>query len=182
MLTVGSTARVTVDRIVHGGDGMARLDGQAVFIPGAAPGDELDIRVTEAKHGFVRAECAGVVQPGPGRTQPACPHYGECGGCNLMHLSYSAQLEAKRGIVVDAWRRIGGIIDDEGQPVFGTAGLGITAVHPLGYRNRAQFHFDDMHRVGYSRRLSNTILPVTTCPILAPALQAWLEAHARRGA
>ncbi len=166
--TAGDTVRLSVERIVPGGEGLARHEGLAVFVPLSAPGDELTARVTEARPGFLRAEPLELLVPGPGRVEPPCPYYGRCGGCDLQHLSYEAQLEAKLGLARDAWRRSGGL---EG------VDFTIEASEPFGYRNRAQFHACPGGFLGFSRRNSDEALPLTSCPVLAPTLRAWLEAR-----
>jgi 23S rRNA (uracil1939-C5)-methyltransferase len=103
---------VEITAIAAGGDGVGRLaDGRAVFVPRTAPGDRVALRADRMKlhRHFARAEPDTVTAPGPGRADPVCPHYTKdaCGGCQLQHLSYEAQLAAKRRIVGDALRRIG---------------------------------------------------------------------------
>ncbi|MBU0928180.1 MAG: TRAM domain-containing protein [Spirochaetes bacterium] len=169
MATLGETLRIAIERIVPGGDGMGRVDGQAVFVPFSAPGDLLEARLVERKAGYARAEIVAILEPGPGRAEPSCPYYGECGGCNLQHLGYEAQLEAKQGIARDAWLRSGGIAD---------VGFDVVPCSPLGYRNRAQFHEGASGRLGYARRASSDILEVRSCPVLVPALRLWLESGA----
>jgi 23S rRNA (uracil1939-C5)-methyltransferase len=169
---------VRIDRIVPGGDGMGRHEGRPVFVPLAAPGDELSVRILEDKPDYLRGAIVDIFKPGPGRVEPVCKYYGECGGCTMMHLSYEAQLEAKLGILRDAWRRSGGLPDPS---AFGANGLGIVGSQALGYRNRAQFHFDQDREAGYARASSSSILAVESCPILVPPLAAWLE-NAGRGA
>ena len=103
---------VTITGIAVGGDGVARLnDGRAVFIPRAGPGDRIRLRAgsLEKHRNFARAELGEIVEAGPGRVAPPCPHYvhDHCGGCQLQHLAYDGQLQAKRAIVGDTLRRIG---------------------------------------------------------------------------
>ena len=107
-----SATEVDITAIAAGGDGVGRLaDGRAVFVPRTAPGDRVALRGDRVRmhRNFARAEPASVVAPGPGRAEPVCPHYDaeQCGGCQLQHLTYDAQLAAKRRIVGDALRRIG---------------------------------------------------------------------------
>jgi len=102
---------VTITAIATGGDGVGRLaDGRAVFVPRAAPGERIRLRdgVQLHRH-FARGELAEIVGTGAARVAASCPHYvsDRCGGCQLQHLSYDAQLAAKRAIVGDALRRIG---------------------------------------------------------------------------
>ena len=103
---------VTITRIAVGGDGVGRLsDGRVVFVPRTAPGDRIRLREgsLQVHRNFARAEAGEIVEPGPGRVVPPCPHYvhDHCGGCQLQHLAYDGQLAAKRAIVGDTLRRIG---------------------------------------------------------------------------
>jgi len=106
------TELVTITRIAVGGDGVGRLsDGRVVFVPRTAPGDRIRLREgsLQRHRNFARAELGEIVEPGPGRVAPPCPHYvhDHCGGCQLQHLAYDWQLSAKRAIVGDTLRRIG---------------------------------------------------------------------------
>jgi 23S rRNA (uracil1939-C5)-methyltransferase len=103
---------VAVSGIAAGGDGVGRLgDGRAVFLPRTAPGERVTLRAGSLRmhRTFARGEADEIVEPAAVRVPPTCPHYvaDHCGGCQLQHLSYEAQLQAKRTIVGDALRRIG---------------------------------------------------------------------------
>lgn len=103
---------VSVTRIAAGGDGVARLsDGRVVFIPRTAPEDRVRMREgsLEGHRKFARAQVGEIVESGPARVEPPCPHYihDHCGGCQLQHVGYEVQLAAKRAIIGDALRRIG---------------------------------------------------------------------------
>ncbi|HEX6058594.1 MAG TPA: class I SAM-dependent RNA methyltransferase [Gemmatimonadaceae bacterium] len=102
---------LTIDSIAAGGDGVARDAGRVVFVPRTAPGDVALVRLVEEKERFARGRLAAVRTPSPSRIEPPCPHYvhDDCGGCQLQHLAYDAQLEAKRVVVRDALARIGGV-------------------------------------------------------------------------
>src|SRR5205814_3461261 len=108
----GVNELVTITRIAVGGDGVGRLsDGRVVFVPRTVPGDRIQLREgsLQRHRNFARAEVGEIVEPGAGRVTPPCPHYDNdhCGGCQLQHLAYEEQLEAKRVIVGDTLRRIG---------------------------------------------------------------------------
>ena len=103
---------ITIDRIAAGGDGVGRLpDGRVVFVSRTSPGDVVEVEEVRARPSYVRARVVTVKQPGAERVEPKCVHYtrDECGGCQLQHLSAVGQLDAKRRIVGDALRRIGGL-------------------------------------------------------------------------
>jgi 23S rRNA (uracil1939-C5)-methyltransferase len=103
---------VTITGVAVGGDGVGRLsDGRVVFVPRTVPGDRIRLREgsLQRHRNFARALLGEVVEAGPGRVAPPCPHYvhDHCGGCQLQHLAYDVQLDAKRAIVGDTLRRIG---------------------------------------------------------------------------
>lgn len=103
-------APVRILRIATGGDGVGTLpDGRTVFVPRSAPGDLVKLRHVRLAKSFARAEVAFLEEASPERTPPACPHYelDHCGGCQLQHLSASAQRAVKRTMVGEALRRIG---------------------------------------------------------------------------
>ena len=102
------SAELTIHSIAAGGDGVARAEGFVVFVPRTAPGDR--VRATlERRNRFARGTLVEVVDPSPQRVDPPCEHYrvDRCGGCQLQHLDYDAQRDAKAGIIRDSLARIG---------------------------------------------------------------------------
>src|SRR2546423_1765494 len=99
---------VAIDSIAAGGDGVGRSNGLVVFVPRTAPGDVVTAQISGKGH-FARGTLRSIVTPSRNRIEPPCPHYtrDNCGGCQLQHLSYDTQLEAKRVIVRDSLQRIG---------------------------------------------------------------------------
>jgi 23S rRNA (uracil1939-C5)-methyltransferase len=129
------SAPVEILRLAGGGDGVGKLaDGLTVFVPRTAPGDRVALRQLQRKRGFARARVAELIEPGPGRVEPPCPHYSRdsCGGCQLQHLTAPAQRDARRRIVGDALRRIGKF-DVEDPPIE-------PAPEQWGYRTRLSLH------------------------------------------
>jgi 23S rRNA (uracil1939-C5)-methyltransferase len=101
-------ATVTIDTVAAGGDGVGRHEGLVVFVPRTAPGDVVRAEL-ESRGRFARALPLEVVSPSTERVDPPCAHYTRdaCGGCQLQHIAYPAQLAAKQRIVRDAVQRIG---------------------------------------------------------------------------
>jgi len=99
---------VQIDSIAAGGDGVGRTDGLVVFVPRTAPGDIVTAQISGRGH-FARGSLRNVVTPSPVRVDPPCPHYtrDRCGGCQVQHMSYDAQLAAKQLIIRDSLERIG---------------------------------------------------------------------------
>lgn len=178
---------VDVEKLVTGGDGMARLDGVTLFIPRAAPGDRLRVRLVERRPDYGRAEIVEVLAPGPGRRRPPCPYYERCGGCQLQHIEDDLQSRLKAESVVETLARLGGIELAEPPEV-------LTAGH-WAYRLRTQLHTRRREagpgdasagggtvgfgtsggvEVGYFERGSNELVPIEACPILVPELERLL--------
>ena len=108
-LSIGVVVEVTAERLAYGGDAIARHDGLAIFVPLAAPGERLRVRITERKKNFARGAIDRILEPSPSRREPPCQYFGDCGGCQLQHITYESQLESKIGFVRDALERIGRI-------------------------------------------------------------------------
>lgn len=102
------TVSLAIDAIAAGGDGVARSEGLVVFVPRTAPGDVITASIAGKGH-FARGSLRTILRPSPDRIDPPCPHYvrERCGGCQLQHIAYPAQLEAKQRIIIDAMTRIG---------------------------------------------------------------------------
>jgi 23S rRNA (uracil1939-C5)-methyltransferase len=101
-------AELDIDSIAAGGDGVGRSNGVVVFVPRTAPGDRVRANI-DVQRRFARGEIYALVRPSPDRVTPECAHYvaDKCGGCQLQHVNYDAQLEAKRRIIRDSLARIG---------------------------------------------------------------------------
>jgi 23S rRNA (uracil1939-C5)-methyltransferase len=162
-LSVGDLVEVVTERLAYGGEAVARYGGLAVFVPFAAPKEKLLVRITEQKKNFARAVIQRVLEPSPLRREPPCRYFGDCGGCQLQHLTYEAQLKSKVGFVRDALERIGRI----DWPIE----IKIRSAAEFGYRGRSQVTIDwRSSRVGFNRAGSNAVCDVETCMILAPEL------------
>jgi 23S rRNA (uracil1939-C5)-methyltransferase len=158
---------VTVEKLVAGGEGLARVDGVPLFIPLSAPGDRLRVRVVERHPDYGRASIVSILVPGPGRRAAPCPHFERCGGCDLQHLDDERQSVLKAQAALETLRRLGRLERlPEARLVRG---------RPWGYRLRAQVRTEpagDRVLVGYFERGSHTLVPIRVCPILLPELEA----------
>lgn len=156
---------VTIEKIVPNGFGLAFAENLTVFVPLAAKGDRLRVSVNQIKGKTAFAEIVEILEPSVDRTEPRCPYFGRCGGCDFQQLNYRAQLAAKVGIVQDCLTRIGKI-NYEGEIEM------IGSPHEYEYRSRAQWHVDrTRRRVGYFQRKSHDVIDAEACPILKPELQ-----------
>ncbi len=161
---------VRIEKLIEGGDGLARFEGIPIFVPRSAPGDRLRVRLSERRPGYGRAEIIEILEPGPGRRDAPCPHYDRCGGCDLQHLEETAQLRYKAEAVRETLRRLGGIEIP--------SNVTVVPGRPWGYRLRSQLHIGEGIRgteVGYFARGSHDLVAVNRCPVLVPELEAVLE-------
>lgn len=163
-------AEVRVEKLVVGGDGLARLEGVPLFIPRAAPGDLLRVRVTARRPDYGRAEILEVLEAGPGRRPDPFPELALTGACDLQHLDDALQPRLKAEAVRETLERLG--------RVELPARCQLLTGEPWGYRLRTQLHtaVDPAGgvRVGYYARGSHEVIPLTRCPLLVPELEELL--------
>lgn len=131
-VTAGSRYIVEIIGLGHSGEGVGRFQDFTIFVPQALPGEVVEVQVSEVKKNYAKAKLTGVKQASAERVEPLCSVYQSCGGCQLQHLSYAGQLNAKRQQVVDAVTRIGKLADVVVHPTLGAA-------NPWYYRNKMQF-------------------------------------------
>jgi 23S rRNA (uracil1939-C5)-methyltransferase len=158
-----------VEKLVYGGDGLARLDGRVVFAPFVLPGERILARAEQEKPGMVRARIVEVLEAAPDRVAAPCPVYGRCGGCHYQHAPYEYQLVAKRAILVEALQRV-----EKMEP---PAEIAVVAAEPFGYRNRVQLHVEEK-RLGYREARSHKLCAVSECPVGSPKVNQAIAALA----
>lgn len=159
----GDTVRLRAESMVFGGAMLAHLeDGRVCFVLYAAPGELVDAIVERVHRDYIEAVTIEVVEPAPSRVEPRCELFGECGGCQLQHMDYPAQLAAKHSVVVEQLRRIGRFTE---APVRDAVG----AADPWGYRNHVRFSCGQLlGDLGFVPRGGRGLLRVDTCPIADP--------------
>lgn len=161
--------RLQIESLAHGGRAIAHLeDGRVAFVEGACPGDLVEAEVTEEHPRRVDARTVEVIEPSPSRVAPPCPYFGSCGGCQWQHVSYAAQLEAKRAIVTDALERIGGLAAS------GLVTDPVASPSPYGYRNKIELLVGSGPtglELGYARAGSHDLISVDTCHLLPERLR-----------
>jgi 23S rRNA (uracil1939-C5)-methyltransferase len=164
-----AAVRLRVEKLVAGGEGLAFLEGKAVFVPFALPGELVLATIGSIKRDYSQASLIEVLEPSRHRVEPPCPIYRECGGCNLQHLAYSRQVEEKALIVAEAFARTARLEIGE-----------IAAVPslPFAYRNRMQLHFSRQRRLGFMRRSSSEVVEAPSCMIALRPIQDWIEERA----
>ena len=173
MLKEGRVYPAAIEGYASGGEGVARVDGMAVFVKGALAGERVEILIEHVGHSAAWGRVERLVEPAPERVAPDCPYYGRCGGCQFRHMSYDEELRAKRQRVEDALRRIGGVE------------IPVSVIHGAEdtqrYRNKVQFPVAD-GAIGYYAGRTHRVVNVDDC-LLQPeadtacraAVKGWME-------
>ena len=167
-LATGSSVEVSITGLSHDGQGVARLNDRVLFVSGALPGEQVQVRLTHRARRHWLAELQRVLVPAEERRRPPCILAEHCGGCSVQHLAEQGQQHWKYQKVVDAIRRIAHL-DTSVSPL-------LVAPEGLGYRNRAIIPLErceDGHlRAGFYRRGTHKIVNMNHCPVLDPRLDA----------
>ena len=180
---------LTITALSHAGEGIGRHEGRAIFVPYALPGETVRAEIVEEKRNFARAQLAEVLAASPDRITPRCPHHfalhstdrdaaaGFCGGCQLQHLRYEAQLRFKQQMVGEQLQRVGGFAAPPVRPT-------LPSPQPFNYRNHVQFSVTPEGRLGFRAAASHRLAPIRECHLLPPALAevlARIQIEARPG-
>jgi len=158
---------VTIEKLVYGGDGLARLNGQVVLTPFVLPGERATVETLGQKPGLVRSKVVELHEAASDRVDARCPYFARCGGCHYQHAGYEAQLGFKHAILAETLRRVGKIDPPREIPVI--------AADPWHYRNRAQFHIQG-NEIGYLEAHSNRLCGIEQCPISSPRINQAITA------
>jgi 23S rRNA (uracil1939-C5)-methyltransferase len=151
--------RLTIEKLVYGGDGLARTDRGVVFVPRTAVGDVVEAEIVESKKDYATAKITEILEPSPDRQEPYCPNYETEGCCHWQHIQYARQVDYKEAILRETLKRVGHM-DGPGE------------IHRITgpdrhYRLRATFHVFD-GRLGFVNG------PIRECASLAPELNQFI--------
>ncbi len=163
---------VLIEKLVHGGSGLARLDtGQAVFVPGVLPGERVVVSIRKKRKGILEAALVKVLTPSKDRIAPPCKGEIECTGATWPHISYPAQIKYKQEILLDTLKKIGGI-----EP------RNLLSILPSPrtdhYRLRTQFNVrmkDNRQRIGFFRQGSYDLIEVNKAFLIHPVIDKVLN-------
>ncbi|MGD9795840.1 MAG: class I SAM-dependent RNA methyltransferase [Acidimicrobiia bacterium] len=167
-VALGDVVDLTIDKLVAGGDGLARhASGRVVFVTGVLPGEQVTAEITEVRKDLARAAIVSIASPSSRRVAPPCPSIElGCGGCDWQHIDAAHQLEQKVAIVRDGLARLARLPD---APVR----AGLDTVDPSISRGRTTVRLGVYGdgRPAYRRRRSNHLIAVNDCMVLHPALE-----------
>lgn len=158
-MKIGQKIKLSIESLAYGGEGVGRYEGFTVFVPDTAPGDQVEVKVTELKKNYGRAKVMYLISPGPERIQPSCKHFYQCGGCQWQHLPYEVQLREKTKIVRDNITRLAKLDAGLVRDILG-------AIHPFAYRNKVQFPVGKGEKgliIGFYAPGTHNIVPAEQC-------------------
>ena len=177
---MSQTFELQLTAMAHGGSALGRHEGRVIFVPYTIPGETVRVELVEARTRWGRGRLLEILDPSPHRVEPPCPYFGpeKCGGCHFQQISYEAQAEYKRDVVVDQLARLGGLHDANVQEIIGAA-------QPWAYRNHAQFSTTTKGQLGFLTADTHHVVPVEECLVLDPLLDElrtaldmeWPELH-----
>lgn len=157
-----------IDKLIYGGEGLGFLNGKACFVPGALPGETVEIELLQSKKNFSRARLIKIVEPSPARTEAPCRYVEDCGGCQYQHVSYEEELKWKGIQVREYLARNLKISEDLVKPPVGSS-------NPYHYRNSVTVHRAMGEKTGFFSEDNQNVLPVENCFLaderLAPAFK-----------
>ncbi|MDE3199848.1 MAG: class I SAM-dependent RNA methyltransferase [Acidobacteriota bacterium] len=152
---------VRMEKPIYGGASLGRVDGKAIFVPLTLPGEVVRARVVEDRKSFAHAEVEEIVERAAERIEPACRHFGVCGGCHYQHTGYEQQVTFKKDILRETLQR--------GQVEFNRE-IEVLTAEPWAYRNRIRLAADRNGNFGYRSRRSHDLVAIAECPIAATLL------------
>lgn len=169
--------KIVIKKLIAGGKGLGwRSDRMTVMATGALPGETICIHSGQMRKGYLEAREFVILESAPQRITPPCPHYQEgCGGCDLQHASYAAQLEYKQNILHECLQRAG--LDMAETRIVAIP----PAVKPFGYRHRLRLHLDEEGRPGFFRHNSRLPVPIQRCLLATDPINQALAALQESG-
>lgn len=158
---------IEIHDLTHDGRGIGHNEGKACFIEGALPGERVSWTLQTSHRQYDEGVLDSVMQSSPDRVEPSCEYFGTCGGCQLQHLSYSAQVQAKQMRLKNTLEHKGIQPDNWLEPLLS---------QPLEYRRRARLSLSKTskkipeQKIGFKHRASAQIVSIDRCPVLIPEL------------
>ncbi|MDX1511325.1 MAG: TRAM domain-containing protein, partial [Nitriliruptorales bacterium] len=161
------TVTIRIDGFAHGGRGVGRVDGKAVFVTGALPGELVEAAITADRRRWAEGHLVRVLEPAEGRVEPPCRYVPNCGGCDLQHADPGLQLALLTRVVAEQLERLGGVTEP---PVAPCRAVG----PPLGYRRNVQLHANDHGQLGFHRAGTHDVVPIDRCLVAVDAVNGVL--------
>jgi tRNA/tmRNA/rRNA uracil-C5-methylase (TrmA/RlmC/RlmD family) len=160
-LQIGEILRVEIEKVAHGGHFIARHEGAVIFVRHGIPGEVVEVEITGLDKSFARGDVIAVLERSPSRVEAPCKYSGSCGGCDFQHVDLARQRQLKSEVIAEQFARIAKMeIEVEVEEVS-------TALH---WRSRFAATTNSKGEAGFKAQRSNSVIPVSTCPVLIPEI------------
>lgn len=150
---------IKIEKLVHEGKGLGRFNNKPVFVPFVLPGETVVVEIERRHSQYSQARLVKILEPSPERTEPPCPYFAKCGGCQWQHMTYEAQLEWKQKILAETLQRTGKIEDAKVLPT-------IPAPKNFGWRSRVTFHGNEQGQIGFFAAETHKVVDIEKCLIV----------------
>jgi len=170
-LIPGEEYEVEISDLNHRGEGVGKIEGFTLFVPRTLPGESARVTIKKVRKNYAEADLLAITGASEGRSEPPCPHFPACGGCQLLHLAYEEQLAWKKKRVKETLKRIAGITP-EIKPVLGMK-------EPRHYRNKADLHLEfagSTIKAGFYEAYSHRVVDISSCLVQHPSNNILLKA------
>lgn len=150
--------KAKIENLGYNGEGVFHADGTTVFVPFCIPGETVNVKILKAKNSIAYGKIESVLQTSSSRVEPKCPVFKKCGGCQLQHLSYTAQLEFKKSLVENCLKKIGHVEFNVDSCV--------PSPNEYEYRNKLQLPIRSekgVNKIGFFRENSHQIIEISKC-------------------
>lgn len=169
-------SEIQISDLTHDGRGVGRQQGKACFVEGALPGERVDWKLTKSHRQYDEGITTSVISASPERIEPGCRYFGDCGGCQIQHLNYSAQVRAKQKKFENSLAHKNISVEKWLEPI---------CSNPWSYRRRARLSVAQLRgkkeqqsgigiSIGFKKRNSNQVLEIENCPVLVEELNLLL--------
>ena len=189
----GQQHTVTIEKLTHGGAGLAHIDGLAVFVPGTIPGQKVEITLTKRKEQYCEAKLLRVLKKSKDEVQPRCSHCHDCGGCTWQNLPYDKQINFKEEIVRETLEHLTPVEESVRTKLPGRVLNIIPSPQVFHYRNKLELsfgfehmrteqkegrriYFDENPSIGFHQPGQwSTVLPITECHLYDEQISSLLS-------
>lgn len=158
---LGDIMEVMIEKLDHQGRGITYVDGKITFVENTLPDEIVDIEIVKQQKKFNEATVKKYIKKSPKRIESICPYYNECGGCDLLHLSYNDQLEYKQNKIIEIMERYAQIPKEKIKPILGSP-------KNINYRNKVTLKSNG--KLGYYKRRTNDIVNIDYCYLVNEGL------------
>ena len=166
MVKLNEVYKLTIEKLDHTGRGIARLKRFPIFVSNALEGEVVDVKITRSKKSFAEGEVLKYYEKSKDRIDSICPYYKDCGGCDLMHMSYQKELSFKEEKIKEIFCKFAKIDTSLIDPILSSKNI-------TNYRNKATFKVEN--KIGFCRKKTNNIIAVEKCVNLHPLINELLE-------